>query len=253
MRRYAILATVLFATAIAALAQQAAPGGKQMKPKSKGEEAAIRALLSAPDLDGRIKAADELITKFADTEFKAFALYTEADAYAQKGDSEKAIVYAEQTLVADPKNYQAQVLLAKMYAQSVKPTDLDKQEKLTKAAKYGNDALASIATAEKPNPQLTDAQWTEMKNDFMGQAHFALGVSAAYANKADEVTEHFNKVAELDADPVDLIRAGRVMLDLKKPAAAVPWFEKALAAKDLQPQVKQIAESDLARAKSAAK
>jgi tetratricopeptide (TPR) repeat protein len=249
MRRYAIIVTVLFAGAVAAFAQ----GGKQMKPKSKGEEAAIKALLGAADLDARIKAADELITKFADTEFKAFALYTEADAYAQKGNAEKAIVYAEQTLEADPKNYQAQVLLAKIYAQGVKPTDLDKQEKLTKASKYATDALANVATAEKPNPQLTDPQWTEMKNDFMGQAHFALGVAAAYQNKMDEVTTNFTKVAELDSDPVDLVRGGRVLMDLKKYDAAIPWFEKAAAAKDVSPQIKQIAESDLNRAKSMVK
>jgi len=249
MRRYAILSTVLLAGAVSAFAQ----GGKQMKPKSKAEETAIRALLSAQDLDSRIKAADELITKFADTEFKSFALYTEADAYAQKGNPEKAIVYAEQTLEADPKNYQAQVLLAKLYAQGVKPTDLDKNEKLTKAAKYANDGLESLKTAEKPNPQLTDAQWTEMKNDFEGQAHFALGVASAYQNKMDEATTHFNEVAAKDADPVDLIRAGRVFLDLKKYKELIPWFEKAAAAKDIQPQVKQIAESDLKRAQSMVK
>jgi len=249
MRRYAIISTVLLAGAVSAFAQ----AGKQMKPKTKGEETAIKALLGAQDLDSRIKAADELITKFADTEFKAFALYTEADAYAQKGNVEKATFYAEQTLEADAKNYQAQVLLAKLYAQGVKPNDLDKTEKLTKAAKYANDALGNIKTAEKPNPQLTDAQWTEMKNDFEGQAYFALGVAAAYQNKMDDVTAHFTKVAELDSDPVDLIRGGRILLDLKKYSAAIPWFEKAATAKDVQPQIKQIAESDLARAKSMVK
>jgi len=249
MRRYAIISTILLAGAVSAFPQ----GGKQMKPKSKSEETAIKALLGAQDLDSRIKAADDLITKFADTEFKAFALYTEADAYAQKGDTDKAIVYAEQTLAADPKNYQAQVLLAKMYSQTVKPTDLDKNEKLTKATKYANDALESLKTAEKPNPQLTEEQWKEMKGDFEGQAYFALGVDAAYKNKMDDVTADFTKVAELDTDPVDLIRAGRVLLDLKKPAAAIPWFEKAGTAKNVPPQIKQIADSDLARAKSMAK
>lgn len=249
MRRYAIVATVLLAGAISAFPQ----GGKQMKPKSKAEETAIKALLAAPDLDARLQAADDLITKFADTDYKAFALYTVADAYAQKGNSEKAIVYAEQTLEADAKNYQAEVLLAKMYAQTTKPGDLDKNEKLTKAAKYATDALEHLKTAEKPNPQITDPVWAEMKNDFEGQSHFALGVASAFQNKMDDVTIHFTKVAELDSDPVDLIRAGRTLLDLKKYAAAVPWFEKAAAAKDVSPQIKQIAENDLARAKSMVK
>ena len=87
-----------------------------MKPKSKGEETAVRAMLGAQDPDARIKAADDLITKFADTEFKPYALYLEADAYAQKGDNDKAIVYGEQALEADPKSYQSAILLCKTYA-----------------------------------------------------------------------------------------------------------------------------------------
>ena len=130
MRRTAIFIAVLLAIAIAAF-----PQAKQLKPKSPKEGAAIKAMLEAADPNARIKAADDLITKFADTDFKAFALYLEADSYAQLGNSEKAIVYGEQTLEADAKNYQAQVLLAKMYAQTTKPTDLDKEEKLKKSKK----------------------------------------------------------------------------------------------------------------------
>jgi len=245
MRRTAIFIAILLAVAIAAF-----PQAKQLKPKSPKEGAAIKAMLEAADPNARIKAADELITKFADTDFKAFALYLEADSYAQLGNSEKAIVYGEQTLEADPKNYQAQVLLAKMYAQTTKPTDLDKEEKLKKASKYANEALENLKTAEKPNPQLTDPQWTEMKNDFAGQAYLAIGVDAAFHNKMDDANAAFAKVAELDSDPVDLIRAGRTLIDLKKYAAAVQWLEKAAAAPGVNPQIKQIAESDKARAQS---
>jgi len=243
MRRYAILFTTLLA-ANSAFAQ------KQMKPKSKGEETAIRAMLGAQDPQGRIKAADELITKYADTEFKAFALYLEADSYSQLGNNEKAIVYGEQTLEADPKNYQAQVLLAKLYASGTKSTDLDKEEKLTKAAKFANDGLESLKTAEKPNPQLSEAEWTGMKNDFAGQCYLALGINAAFHNKLDEANASFTKVAEMDTDPIDLIRAGRVLLDLKKYEAAVTWFEKAAAHPQANDQVKQIANNDKPRAQA---
>jgi len=244
MRRYAILVTVLLA-ATSAFAQT-----KQMKPKSKGEEAAIRAMLGAQDPNARIKAADELITKYADTDFKAFALYLEADSYSQLGNNEKAIVYAEQTLDADPKNYQAGVLLAKLYASGTKSTDLDKEEKLTKAAKYANDAIENLKTAEKPNPQLTDPQWTEMKNDFAGQCYLALGIAAAFHNKMDDANANFTKVAEMDTDPIDLIRAGRALLDLKKYEASIPLFDKAAASANANAQVKQIAAGDKARAEA---
>jgi tetratricopeptide (TPR) repeat protein len=252
MKRFTNLATVLMTGTLLASSPVFAQK-QQLKPKSPKEAAAIQAMLQAPDPDSRIKAADELITKFADTEFKAYALYLEADSYAQKNDSDKAIVFAEQTLEADKTNYQAAVLLAKTYANTTKVNDLDKEEKLTKVVKYANQALELLKTAEKPNPALSDAQWTEVKNDFEGQCHYAMGVAAAYRNKMDEATTHFTKVAELDTDPTDLIRAGRVLLDVKKYPEAIVWFDKALTSPTANDQIKDIATKDKARAQAMVK
>jgi len=59
-------------------------------PKSKGEVEALQALQAAGgDPDKSIAAAENLITKFADTDFKSIALYIEADAYQRKGDWDK--------------------------------------------------------------------------------------------------------------------------------------------------------------------
>jgi len=245
MRRFAILTAVLTVAAIQAFGQ-----AKQLKVKSKKEGEAVNALISAQDPDARIKAADELITKFSDTDFKAYALYLEADAFAQKNDNEKTIVYGEQALESDPKNYQASVLLARTYATTTKNTDLDKAEKISKITKYANDSLELLKTAAKPNAQLTDQQWTDTKNDFAGQCYFALGVAAAYSNKMDDVTANFQKVAEMDADPTDLIRAGRVLLELKKWEAAIVWFDKAAGAANANQQIKDIAAKDKARAQA---
>jgi Tfp pilus assembly protein PilF len=241
MRRFTPIALLLLAgTQI--FAQQ-----KQLKPKSAKEGQAINAMLTAPDPDARIKAADDLIKNFADTDFKAYALYLEADAYMQKNDVDKAIVYGEQTMEADPKNYQAAVLLAKVYAQTTKPNDLDKEEKLTKSSKYANTALELLKTAEKPNAQLPDAQWTEVKNDMVGQCNLALGIAAAYHNKMDDVTADFQKVADLDSDPTDLLRGARALIDLKKYDQAAVWLDKAAAAPNANAQIKSIAASDKAR------
>lgn len=245
MRRFTTLAAV---TVTAALSISSAFAQKMLKPKSPKEGQAINAMIQAPDPDARIKAADELITKFADTEFKGYALYLEADAYQQKGDAEKAIVYGEQCLEADPKNYQGAILLAKMYAQTTHVNDLDKAEKLGKVNKYGNLSLELLKTTEKPNAQLTDAQWTDIKKDFEGQIYFSLGVAAAYSNKMDDAKADFTKVAELDGDPTDLIRAGRALLDVKKYAEAVEWFDKAVASPNANDQIKKIAAGDKARA-----
>jgi tetratricopeptide (TPR) repeat protein len=248
MSRFAALLPLSLAVAIAVVS--AFGQTKQMKPKSKGEETAIRAMLSAQDPDSRIKAADDLITKYSDTDYKAYALYIEADSYSQKNDPDKAIVYGEQALEADPHNYQAAVLVSKMYAAITHANDLDRADKIAKMEKYGHQALDDLATAQKPNASLPDDQWMQAKNDEMGQAYLALGIAAAYSGKTDDANADFQKVADMDSDPTDLIRAGRALLDAKKPDAAIQWFDKAANAPNAPAQIKQIAQNDKARAQA---
>jgi tetratricopeptide (TPR) repeat protein len=249
MRRFATLTLVLFAGTLA-FAQAPITPAKPAKKISRKEAEAYNAMVTAQDSDTRIKLANDLITNFADTQFKGLALYIEADAYLRKGDIDKAIVFAEQSIDADPKNYQSLVLLAKTYAATTHINDLDKQEKLTKAEKYANDALDVLKTTEKPNPKMSDAEWTAAKNDFEGQCYMALGIAAAFHNKLDDATADFQKVSELDQEPADLIRCARVLIDTKKPDQAIVWLDKALANPNANAQIKQIATNDKARAQS---
>jgi tetratricopeptide (TPR) repeat protein len=245
MRPIATVTAILLAASLAY--GQAKP---PLKPKSKGEENAVRAMISAQDPDSRIKAADELITKFADTGYKSYALYLEADSYLQKNDSDKAIVYAEQAVDADPDNYQALVLLTKTYAQTTHINDLDKADKLAKVDKYGKAALTAVQAATKPNAQLGDPEWDGMKKDFNGQIYLGLGIAAVLSNKIPDAMADFEKVAAMDVDATDLIRAGRSLLEAKKYPEAVVQFEKAAAFPNAPDQIKKIAESDKARAQA---
>ena len=72
------------------------------------------------------------MTKFADTDFKDMALFSEAGAYEQKRDIDKAQTYAERTLEVNPKYFQATLMLAELLAQNTRENDLDKEEKLGK-------------------------------------------------------------------------------------------------------------------------
>ncbi len=109
-------------------------------------------MFGAADPDARIKAAENLITKYADTDFKALALYFEAVSYQQKNDFEKMVVYGEQAIQADPKQYAALLMIAKGIAQRTREFDLDREEKLTKAEKYAKDGMAVLKDAPKPSP-----------------------------------------------------------------------------------------------------
>ncbi len=226
---------------------------KQPKVKSQKEAEAFQAILQAQDVDGRMAAVDALLQKFADTELKALALYLATESAAMKGDSAKTIVYGERTLEADPQNYAVQVLMAGDYVQNTKEFDFDKEEKLGKADKYAKASLELLATAPKPNPQLTDEQWAEAKGDFEARAHAALGMAANIRKKYDVAVTEFK--AAVDAakgkDPVTMIRLGMAYSSNKQYDDAIATFDKVMAIADAPPNVKQIAQAEKVRATQA--
>src|SRR5581483_5287670 len=132
----------------AVLALAAISGLWAQKPKSQKEVEALQAVFKTTTADARIAAAQDVLTKFADTEFKSLMLLTIAQAYQMKGDTDNTIIYSERVLKeGDPKNYEAMLMLAESYAQRTREFDLDKEDKLTKADKYANDALEALKTA----------------------------------------------------------------------------------------------------------
>ena len=160
--------------------------------------------------DDVIKAAEELVTKFPTSDFKAFALEREGEAYQQKNDNAKAIVYGEQALEADPMNFDADNLLANVLAATTRDTDLDKEEKLAKADKYSHDALTTL---EGPKPWMYgDAQWPLVKAAATSQAYQALGNAALVRKKTDEAVADFQKGIDANPDPILMIRTGRALL-----------------------------------------
>jgi tetratricopeptide (TPR) repeat protein len=243
MRVFAISAALLLTAALAFSQSKAMP-----KPKSRAEAQAVNAMVQAKDPDSAIKAADDLVTKFHDTEYKSMAFYIQADSYQQKGDNAKAIVFGEQALMADPMYIDPMVLLANVLSTTTRDTDLDKDEKLTRADKYANDALMLLATAQKPDPKMADDKWTSYKNGEIAQAYQALGNDALTRKKTDDAVANYQKGIEAVPDPLLMIRAGRALLTARKPEEAAAWFDKAINAPGVSDQIKNIATQDKARA-----
>ena len=160
------------------------------KPKTPKEVEALQALFAAQDPDAKIKAAQNVITKFADTEFKAICLQIIAQSYQQKGDAENSVVWSEKLLEADPKSYVAMLTIAGSLAQKTREFDLDKDEKLARAEKLAKDAQAVIPNAQKPNPQITDDQWAGFKKDQNAEALQVLGMVASVRKKPEDAVKY---------------------------------------------------------------
>jgi tetratricopeptide (TPR) repeat protein len=239
-----ILALAAGASGLMAQAAPAAAGPKGPTPKSKEELAAIQAMFAAQqqnNMDGVIKAADDLMTKFADTEFKELALYMEAEAYDQKGDPAKAQVYAEQALALNPKSYQADITLAELIVKQTREHDLDREEKLGKVEKYANGAIENVKDAAKPNPQITDEQWAEFKKGIVARAHNAMGMAGLTRKKYDVAAAEFKTAAENDPQATFEVREASALQSLGKNDEAVALCDKVLAEPNLHPQIKQVA------------
>jgi tetratricopeptide (TPR) repeat protein len=215
---------------------------KQPAPKSKAELEALQAMFQAQNNpDAVIKAADELLTKFADTDFKETALYMQADAYHQKRDDTKAQIFAEQALQANPKSYQASILLAEIVAKSTRETDLDKEEKLTNAEKHAKDAMDWVKDAPKPNPQVPDQQWDEFKKGIAARAHSAIGIGNLTRKKYDAAATEFKAAYENDPQPAYMVQEASALQSGGKNDEALALCDKILADPQLHPAIKNVA------------
>ncbi len=228
---------------------------KQPKPKSQKEVDAINAVFGATDDDSRIAAAENLLTKFADTEFKGLALYIATAAAQSKGDFEKTVIYGERALEADPKMYGAMLILASGYASKTKEFDFDKEEKLTKAEKYANDGIALSKTAPKSNPALSDEQWEAAKKDFAAQGHEAIGMAAMIRKKYDVAITNFKEALTLQMkpDPTTMLRLASALNLSNKWDEALPLLDKIKDSPDAVPVVKQAAAQERVKALMAQK
>lgn len=228
----------------AAPAQQpAAPPQNQPKPKSQGELDAVKALFAAAQSgpDATITAAENLIDKYKDTEFKEIALYFEAVAYQQKRDPIKAQIYAERVLAINPKNFQANLMVGELITQSVHENDLDKEEKLTKAEKMLNEAITEVNAAEKPNPQLTDQQWADNKKYIVAEADNDLGLVALDRKQYDKAADQFKTANDLDPQPAYAVRLASALQNQGKNDEAIAICDKLLADPQLHPAIKAVA------------
>jgi len=223
---------------------------KQPQPKSQKEVEAIQAMFSAQDPDSRIKAATELITKFADTEFRGTAYYVLAVSYEQKNDFANMVVWAEKTLEADPKNFATMLMLAGGTAKRTTEHDLDREEKLASVEKYAKSALETLKTAEKPRPDIADEQWTAIKKDYEAQAHEAFALVAQVRKKHDVAIAEFKLAIEgaANPDPTTMVRLAQVYNQSGKHDDAIALLDKVMSAADIHPAIKQFAQAERVRA-----
>ncbi|MBZ5621831.1 MAG: DUF4919 domain-containing protein [Acidobacteriia bacterium] len=256
MKRMILTGTLALATGLSCLMAQQAPPAKQGQaaqaqpkgpaPKSQAEGQALTELFNAANAnnpDAIIKAAEDLLTKFADTDFKEAALMFEAQAYKQKGDTDKAQIFGERVLEVNPKNFQTTLMLGEILATHTRENDLDKEEKLSKAEKYLNGTIENLKTVAKPNPQIADQQWEDAKKQLTAEAHNDLGLVALDRKKYDVAITEFKIANDGDPQATYAVRLASAYQQAGKNQEALEICDKLLADPQLHPAIKNVATS----------
>lgn len=226
------------------------PVAPQPQIKSQKELEAIQKILQAPDDRSRIKAAEELIQNFADSEFKGFALQMATLSAQQLNDYEQMMVYGERTLEVDPNNFAVMLMMASAMAQRTRKFDLDKEEKLQRATDLVNKAMGILENAPRPNPQVSDQQWEAAKRDFRAQGYEALGLVALAREDYPKAIEWFKKAIDtgVSPNPATKLRLAAAYNMVGNHDEAIATLDDVLADPQLHPQLREIAQNERLRA-----
>ena len=141
------------------------------------------------------------------------------------------------------------LMIAAETAQSTAEFAINKDEKLGRAEKLAKDALALVAVAPKPNPQVTDAQWDAVKKDDTARAHEALGMIAmARKNYPDAATEFQTAISAASGpQPATYVRMAGALNESGKYDEATAALNKVLAMQGLPDIIKTVAENEKKR------
>jgi len=176
--------------------QAAAPQGKR-KPAAKTtpEFDAYNAAVKLTDPAALEKAADDFATKYPDSELRA-SLYTVAMERYQAKDVNKMMDMSRKILAIDADDPAALMRMAQGLADTVRDTDLDKDQKIAEARKNAERALVTIDT-DVPTSGYTPEQLNGFKSGVKSDAYFVLGMMSFKASNWADAEMNLRKSVEV--------------------------------------------------------
>jgi tetratricopeptide (TPR) repeat protein len=227
------------------------------KPKSPKEQQAIVAVQVAKTPDDKIAAIENVLTNFADTEFKVTLLQMAVQLEQQKNDYAQTVFYANRLLMADPKNAFALVALATETARHTRENDLDRDDQLAKVDKWAKDAIEASKVMPKARTDIPDAEWAGFRKDMEAQGYVALGMADAVRKNYEGAAANYKLSLGNGStpNPATLVRLAQVYMASGKWDDANASLDQAIGTPNVPAQIKSIAEgmkNDIAKRKPAA-
>ena len=208
-------------------------------------------MIKAQTPDDRIKTANDLMTKFADTEFMSIAMLMTAEAYEQKNDFEKMQVWCEKTTRGGSEELLVHAHDRRRHRQARAGQTTSISVRSWRAwISSPSRRCEVVKDAPKPNPGIPDDQWASAKKDYASQAHEAFALAAMLRKKYDVAIAEFKEAVDGAGtpDPATMVRFGQCYDQAGKPDDAIAILDKVMAMSNVHPQIRQFAQAERVRA-----
>lgn len=243
-----------------ARAQMAASTAGQPS-RSPEEVQAFQAVQNELDNDRKIQEANDFVKKYPDSSLVTYVYFLAQAASLQKGDVDGVLNYGEKSLKANPDNLNALMLMAKILPQPQSVNNaINPEKKLAEAEQDAQKALDLINKLQKM-PDETEEAFTKRKGNYLEAIHSGLGLvhltraqlslGAMDQGELAKAEEEYKAALSIAAnpDPQDYFRLGEVLSRENKKAEAIQAFTKAGDLSPDSPQLKSLADQQIARLK----
>ncbi len=207
-----------------------ASGHKLLQAKSQDELKAYQDAMSKTDPAQMNAAADAFAAKYPSSELKAALFVRSMNLYGQANNAEKLIELGRKAITADPTNPVSLVQVGAALVEGTRDTDMDRDQRLTEAAKDAQGAIDNISQLMVP-ADATPERIAAVKASILTMAYDTLGM--VDLNKKDPAGGEQEFLKAVDAskaqpEAVVFLRLSVAQDQLKKYPEALDSANKAV-------------------------
>jgi tetratricopeptide (TPR) repeat protein len=214
--------------------------GAKIDPK---EEAAYKAFFDAnpQDADAKIRLGTDFLKTYPNSHYAEAVNAGLVQAYYQKQDWNNFYTAADRALALNPNNVDVLVIYGWVTPHLYNGSDPDSVKRLDQAEANEKKAIDLIPTLPKP-VNLTDDQFTEIKNQKLAEAHSGLGLVDFRRQNYDDSVKELQQAVQgsKTPDPTDLFALGAALQNSQHYTEAANAFNQcAQILSNIQDQCKQ--------------
>jgi len=193
------------------------------------------------------QAAISFAQKYPESELRLYLFARAMREYQRENNAAGIEQMGERVLALDPDHTVALVLTATALADSLGPSDPDRDKKIAEIKKNATRALQTVRTRFVPPAGATPQQAAVYKTTLEAMAYSALGMTNLKTGDYNEAEKNLKQAAELDKihpDPYVWYHLALAQDHRKKYPAALNSVEQALQLASSNPDLQKLAETE---------